>query len=125
MKKLFQIHHRCTDLCLVFTELCNALSYYMINEPNSQLGDLNCLNLLLMCSTHADYEVFQKTFNFWFNISEEIYTHNNSIQLCDLFRDYVYSLIDRICKHCRYGQNNSVIIFTFILVSFKLTILNY
>jgi hypothetical protein len=34
-----------------------TLSFYLINEPNTILGDFNCLNLLLMCATHKDYEV--------------------------------------------------------------------
>ncbi len=86
----------------MFTELCNALSYHLIHEPNtSQLGDLNSVSLLLMCASHPDYEVFQKSFLFWFNISEEIYTNPNSEKLCIQFRDYIYQLIDAICKHCR------------------------
>lgn len=91
---------RCSDLCLIFTELCNALSYYMINEPNHVLGDLNTINLLLMCGSHKEYEVFQKSFIFWFNISEEIYTNENSEKLCLQFRNLIYTLVDCICVHC-------------------------
>lgn len=80
--------------------MCNALSYYMINEPNHVLGDLNTINLLLMCGSHKEYEVFQKSFIFWFNISEEIYTNENSEKLCLQFRNLIYTLIDCICVHC-------------------------
>lgn len=100
---------KCIDLCLVFTELCNALSYYLINEPNDLLGDLNTINLLLMCAANKEYEVFQKTFIFWFNISEEIYTHQNSNKLCVQFRNFIYQLIDCICKHCRLNSNHQSI----------------
>lgn len=62
---------------------------------------MNCINLLLMCSTHSDYDVFQKSFVFWFNVSEEIYTNTNSDKLCQKFRAFIYPLIDCICKHCR------------------------
>jgi len=92
---------KCSDLCLIFTELCNALSYYLINESNSALGDLSSINLLLMCGTHKEYEVFQRSFIFWFNISEEIYTNANSEKLCLQFRSFIYPLIDCICVHCR------------------------
>jgi transportin-3 len=98
---------KCIDLCLIFTELCNALSYYLINEPtNVLLGDLNTINLLLMCGAHEDYEVFQKSFIFWFNISEEIYTNSNSEKLCIQFKNFIYSLIDCICKHCRLSATH-------------------
>lgn len=92
---------KCSDLCLIFTELCNALSHYFINEPGNVLGDLNTINLLLMCGTHKEYEVFQKSFIFWFNISEEIYTNPNSEKLCLQFRNFIYPLIDCICVHSR------------------------
>jgi hypothetical protein len=54
-----------------------------------------------VCGSHEDYEVFQKTFVFWFNISEEIYTNPRSERLCELFRDHIYTLIECICKHCQ------------------------
>lgn len=92
---------KCSDLCLVFTELCNALSWYIINEPSSDLGDLNTINLLIMCGTHKEYEVFQKSFIFWFNISEEIYSSSKSEKLCIHFRNVIYSLVDCICMHSR------------------------
>ncbi len=62
-----------------------------------------------MCGQHESYEVFQRSFLFWFNISEEIYTNPNSEKLCLLFRDYIYSLIDCICKHCRLDPDHSTI----------------
>lgn len=92
---------KCIDFCLIFTELCNALSFYYLHEPNSALGDMSTVNLILLCGTHAEYEVFQKSFLFWFNISEEIYTNPESDKLCKQFRDYVYTLVDCVCKHCR------------------------
>lgn len=98
---------KCSDLCLVFTELCNALSYFLINEPNSSLGDLNTINLLLMCGTHKEYEVFQKSFIFWFNVSEEIYTNPSSEKLCLQFRNFIYTLIDCICVHCRLDSSHA------------------
>jgi len=99
---------KCSDLCLVFTELCNALSFYFINEPANVLGDLSTINLLLMCASHKEYEVFQKSFLFWFNISEEIYTQNSE-KLCMQFRNFIYPLIDCLCKHSRLSvQHQSV-----------------
>ena len=104
---------RCEDLCLIFTELCNALSFYFLNEcyilEDSQLGDMNSVNLLLMCATHSDYEVFQKSFVFWFNVSEEIYTNPNSEKLARKFRDFIYPLIDCICKHCRLDPSHDCV----------------
>jgi transportin-3 len=91
---------KCGDFCLIFTELCNALSFYLLNEPNTELGDLNCINMLLICSQNEDYEVFQKSFLFWFNISEEIYNNSNSEKLCLLYRSFIYTLIDCVWKHC-------------------------
>jgi hypothetical protein len=59
-----------------------------------------------MCGAHEDYEVFQKSFIFWFNISEEIYTNSNSEKLCIQFKSFIYSLIDCICKHCRLSATH-------------------
>jgi transportin-3 len=100
---------KCMDFCLIFTELCNALSFYFINEPTSLLGDLNTINLLIMCATHKEYEVFQRSFIFWFNISEEIYTNSQSDKLCVQFRNFIYPLIDSACKHCRLASNHQSI----------------
>lgn len=96
---------RCLDLSLIFSELCNAVSFFLINENHTQLGELNIMNLLLLCGTHEEYEVFQKTFEFWFNISEEIYTNPKSEKLCTFFREYIYSLIECLCKHCQLDAN--------------------
>ncbi|CAF0896059.1 unnamed protein product [Brachionus calyciflorus] len=100
---------KCSDFCMIYTELCNALSYYYLNEPSSQLGDMNSINLLLMCGTHEDYEVFQKSFVFWFNISEEIYTNEKCDKLCLQFKPFVYTLIDCVCKHCRLDPEHKSI----------------
>lgn len=97
---------KCSDFCMIYTELCNALSFYLLNEPNTILGDLNTLNLLLMCGTHEDYEVFQKSFIFWFNISEEIYTNSKCDKLCENFKSYIYNLIDCIYKHCQLNSEH-------------------
>ena len=70
------------------------------------LGDLNTINLLLMYGAHEEYEVFQKSFIFWFNISEEIYTNTNSEKLCIQFESFIYLLIDCICKHCRLSDTH-------------------
>ena len=93
--------YRCSDFCLIFTELCNALSFYVINEPHTPLGDFSCIHLVLMCGANDDYEVFQRSFLFWFNISEEIYTNAKCEKLCQQFNSSVYALIDCICRHCR------------------------
>jgi transportin-3 len=99
---------KCSDLVLIFTELCNAISYYLIAEPHSNdLGDLNTLHLLLMSGTHKEYEVFHKTFIFWFNISEEIYTNPASEKLCLQFRPFIYQLVDHICIHCRLEADHT------------------
>ncbi len=100
---------KCMDFCLIFTELCNALSYYLINEPTSTLGDMNTINLLIMCGAHAEYEVFQKSFIFWFNISEEIYTNPKSEHLCVQFRNFIYQLIECICRHCRLRATHQTV----------------
>ena len=125
---------RCIDFCNIFTELCITLSFYLINQPNTILGDFNCLNLLLMCATHKDYEViiyshfhsiifinfspqptkkkiFQKSFIFWFTISEDIYTNEHSEEACNNFLSYVESLLEAICKHCRLPMNHVKIVF--------------
>lgn len=99
---------KCVDLCLIFTELCNAISFYYINEPNSTLGDMSTLNLLLLCATSSDFDVFQRSFLFWFNISEEIYTNSNSEKLCIQFKPYIYSLIEYVCKHCQMDNQESM-----------------
>jgi transportin-3 len=108
-----RITEKCEDLCLIFTELCNALSFYFLNDSypleDSHLADMNSINLLLMCGQHSGYEVFQKSFVFWFNTSEEIYTNTNSDKLCNKFREFIYPLIDLLCKHCQLEPDHDCV----------------
>ena len=99
--KWLNLFFRCSDLCIVFTELCNTLMFFFTNEPNSVLGDFNTINLLLMCATHKEYEVFSKSFTFWMNLSEAVYTNTNCDKLCEKLSNFVYPLVDCITKHCQ------------------------
>lgn len=59
-----------------------------------------------MCGDgQCSYECFQKTFTFWFNVSEEIYTSSRSSELCELFAPHVNMLIECIYQHCRLGSS--------------------
>lgn len=75
--------------------------YFFTNEPNSVLGDMNTINLLLMCATHKEYEVFSKSFIFWMNLSEAVYTNSNCDKLCEKLGNFIYPLVDCITKHCQ------------------------
>ena len=44
-------------LCRIFTEMAESFLYHLVNHPNSDLGDLSILSMLLECVGNHDYEV--------------------------------------------------------------------
>jgi hypothetical protein len=62
--------------------------------------------VFLFCLICTIFKIFQKSFIFWFNISEDIYTNEHSEEACNNFQKYVENLLENICKHRRLPQNH-------------------
>lgn len=69
--------------------------------------------LIYFCSI---FEVFQKSFVFWFNVSEDIYSHPQSETISKLFESYVEHLIECLCKHCRLPPNHVCLSIVYIFL---------
>uniref|UniRef100_A0A1E1XKR9 Transportin-3 n=1 Tax=Amblyomma sculptum TaxID=1581419 RepID=A0A1E1XKR9_AMBSC len=91
---------RSMNYCRIFTELAESLLDDMIQHPGQGLGDLRCLDLLLTCVGHYDYEVAEITFNLWYRLSEALYKESNDA-LNALFGRYIQMLIVALCRHCQ------------------------
>lgn len=91
---------RSMNYCRIFTELAESLLDDMIQHPGQGLGDLRCLDLLLTCVGHYDYEVAEITFNLWYRLSEALYKESND-SLNALFSRYIQMLIVALCRHCQ------------------------
>ena len=60
---------RCIDLCQIFSELAETLAVPLVESPGRGLGDMNTVELLLMCAGHHQYEVIIRSVwgnNTWF-----------------------------------------------------------
>lgn len=51
------VTHRCLNLCRIFTELAEALLEVTVTSPGQGFGDLEILDILLICVGHCQYEV--------------------------------------------------------------------
>lgn len=91
---------RSVNYCRIFTELAESLLDDMIQHPGQGLGDPRCLDLLLTCVGHYDYEVAEITFNLWYRLSEALYKESNDV-LNALFGRYIQMLIVALCRHCQ------------------------
>ncbi|KAK6636318.1 hypothetical protein RUM43_009977 [Polyplax serrata] len=94
------------NYCRIFTELGESLLEKIVNYnyTNKDHYYFKVLDLVLMCVGHHDYEVAEITFNFWYRLSEELYTKSND-QLCAVFKPYVERLIESLCRHSRMEQD--------------------
>ncbi|CAG9853754.1 unnamed protein product [Phyllotreta striolata] len=102
-----------TDYCRLFTELAESFLGKIVDDGGGGGGGdggggakrrtvyaVKCLDLVLMCVGHHDYEVAEITFNLWHMLSEELYQKNNK-ELTELFKPYVERLITALCRHCQ------------------------
>lgn len=91
---------RSVNYCRIFTELAESLLDDMIQHPGQGLGDPRCLDLLLTCVGHYDYEVAEITFNLWYRLSEALYKESND-NLNTFFGRYIQMLLVALCRHCQ------------------------
>ncbi|XP_050046846.1 transportin-3 isoform X1 [Dermacentor andersoni] len=91
---------RSVNYCRIFTELAESLLDDMIQHPGQGLGDPRCLDLLLTCVGHYDYEVAEITFNLWYRLSEALYKESNDA-LNAFFGRYIQMLLVALCRHCQ------------------------
>ena len=95
---------RALNLCRVFTEMAESFIDYLIFSPNEGLGDFNTLALVLECAKHTDYEVAEKTYSFWYRLSERIYQRED-VKFWDLYRPHIEALILALCGQCRFDDD--------------------
>lgn len=93
------------NYCRVFTELAESFLDEMVTNPQVGLGNLQTLDLLLMCVGHHDYEVAEITFNFWYRLSEILYKKNND-HINQLFEPFIQRLIVALCRHCQLDPDH-------------------
>lgn len=95
------------NLCRVFTVMAENFLSKMVNEStDSQTHySIKCLDMLLACVGHYDFEVAQITFNVWYRLSEELY-HKNDTLLTKCFKPYVERLIESLYKHCQMDSDH-------------------
>ncbi|GFW55800.1 transportin-3 [Trichonephila clavipes] len=79
--------------------LCSAL---VVVEG---FGNLQTLDLLLICVGHHDFEVAEITFNVWYRLSEMLYKRNEDV-LNSIFEPYIQRLIVALCRHCQLDSDH-------------------
>ncbi|XP_054715375.1 transportin-3-like [Uloborus diversus] len=93
------------NYCRIFTELAESFLEEMVNTPNVGFGNLQTLNLLLICVSHPDFEVAEITFNVWYRLSEMLYKRNDDT-LNNIFEPYIQRLIIALCRHCQLDPDH-------------------
>ncbi|XP_062504529.1 transportin-3-like [Corticium candelabrum] len=95
---------RAINFCRIFTEMAESFIDYLIYSPNESLGSFNTLTLVLECVKHTDYEVAEKTYNFWYRLSERLYQRDD-MKFWDLFKPHVEALIEALRGQCRFDDD--------------------
>ncbi|XP_035206392.1 transportin-3-like, partial [Stegodyphus dumicola] len=93
------------NYCRVFTELAESFLDEMVTSPNAGFGNLQTLDLLLICVGHHDFEVAEITFNLWYRLSEMLYKRNED-SLNNIFEPYIQRLIVALCRHCQLDPDH-------------------
>ncbi|KAG8187901.1 hypothetical protein JTE90_001664 [Oedothorax gibbosus] len=88
------------NYCRIFTELAESFLEEMIATPNVGFGNLQTLDLLLICAGHHDFELAEISFNVWYRLSEALYKRNDDA-LNSIFEPYIQRLIIALCRHCQ------------------------
>lgn len=92
------------NFCRIFTEMAESFMDYFLYSPNEGLGDFNTLTLVLECAKHQDYEVAEKTYSFWYRLSERLYQRDDT-GFWDQFGPHVEALILALCGQCRFDDD--------------------
>ncbi|GFU37610.1 transportin-3 [Nephila pilipes] len=93
------------NYCRIFTELAESFLEEMVTSPNTGFGNLQTLDLLLICVGHHDFEVAEITFNVWYRLSEMLYKRNEDV-LNSIFEPYIQRLIVALCRHCQLDSDH-------------------
>jgi transportin-3 len=95
------------NLCRVFTVMAETFLPKMVSQSTHTQPhfSIKCLDLLLNCVGHYDFEVAQITFNVWYKLSEELY-HKNDTILTKHFKPYVERLIEALYKHSQMDADH-------------------
>lgn len=90
------------NYCRMFTELGESFLMKVISFSNNQAPHytMKVFDIVLMCVGHHDYDVAEKTFNFWYLLSEALYQQQKKMAV-DLCRPYVERLVTALCRHCQ------------------------
>lgn len=91
------------NYCRIFTVLGESFLERMVGDTETTADgnphySIKCLELVLKCVAHYDYEVARITFNLWYKLSEELYRRNNDT-LTAHFKPYVEALIGELLRH--------------------------
>lgn len=97
------------NYCRIFTVLCEAFFYDMLNNDEVPHYSLKGLDLVLMCVGHFDYEVAEITFNLWYRISEELFQRNND-QLTAHFKPHIERLLGALYRHAQMDPDHDGLI---------------
>lgn len=100
---------KCLNLCRVFTELAESLLEVTISMPGQGFGDLEILDILLICVGHCQYEVADITFNYWYRLAETLYSfdHNNVNQV---YSSFIEGLIFALVRHCQMEPDHDTVL---------------
>lgn len=100
---------KCLNLCRIFTELAESLLEILVNMPGEGLGDLEILDILLMCVGHCQYEVADITFNYWYRLSEALYAFDHDI-VHQIYSSFAERLIFALVRHCQMEPDHDTIL---------------
>nr|XP_033815477.1 transportin-3 isoform X2 [Geotrypetes seraphini] len=93
------------NYCRIFTELCETFLEKIVSTPGQGLGNLQTLELLLICAGHPQYEVAEISFNFWYRLGEHLYKTNDAV-LHSIFRAYIQRLLHALARHCQLDPDH-------------------
>ncbi|CAB3404138.1 unnamed protein product [Caenorhabditis bovis] len=92
----------------IFVEMCESFYIQVVNEPStdfSAVGNIACLELLLLIASHHDYSLIEMTFNVWYRISEELFKFENDEDL-QKFRPYAEKFIMALYEHSKFEPDS-------------------
>ncbi|CAD6195834.1 unnamed protein product [Caenorhabditis auriculariae] len=98
--------HNFTRLFVEMNEsFCVKMAAEAPTDP-SEIGNLACLELLLLVAEHHDFTLVDMSFNVWYRISEELFRINDDDHIAR-FRPYVKKYIMSLYRHCRLDTDET------------------
>lgn len=98
-----------SNYCRIFTVLGETYVFQMVSSEVTPHFSIKCLDLVLTCVGHFDYDIAEITFNLWYQLSDELYT-KNSDQLNSFFKPYIERLIGALYRHSKMESDHTGLI---------------